>query len=265
MGEIISLGESETVYVEDYGSGPGLICIHGLGGGAYFFSGLAEALQDRFRVLTIDLPGVGFSSAGNQAFSLERCAEVVLKIIESRFAEPVSLLGHSMGTIVALKAYGQNPTNICSLIFVGGLPEVLPEAKNRLLERVTFVQKNGMIGTGDMIMPIIFSQQSLRNIPDKVAMYHRLLELNDPRPYAEAATELTRVSATEVMPDVVVPCLAITGTEDHYAPPFAVRAFLEKLPVAARYEEFAGCGHMIFFEAPEKFNRLIGNFLASVS
>jgi len=35
---MISVGKEDTIYFEDYGSGPGLVCIHGLGGEAHFFA-----------------------------------------------------------------------------------------------------------------------------------------------------------------------------------------------------------------------------------
>ena len=42
--------------VEDTGTGPAVLALHGLGGGAYFFRGLAERLQPGYRVVSVDLP-----------------------------------------------------------------------------------------------------------------------------------------------------------------------------------------------------------------
>ena len=60
---------------------------------------------------------------------------------------------------------------------------------------------------------------------------------------------------SDVVARVRVPCLCVTGTEDRYAPPAAVRAFADSIP-GATYQELPGCGHMPFFEDPDGFNRV---------
>ena len=42
--------------VEDIGSGPPVLAIHGLGGGAYFFRSIAERLRHDYRIISVDLP-----------------------------------------------------------------------------------------------------------------------------------------------------------------------------------------------------------------
>jgi 3-oxoadipate enol-lactonase len=268
MGQFL-LDSGDPLYLDEYGdpgraSGarPTLVCLHGLGGGGYFFAGIAHSLSSAGQhVLCPDLPGSGLSLRGNGPVTFDRFADVVVQLIERQNAPgPVALMGHSMGTIIALRVYARIPDRIGSMIFVGGLAAPLPEAQARLRDRAALARSAGMSAVAASIIPVVFAGRSLAAIPDKVAMFQRLLAQSDPEGYAQTALALAAASATEVVGQVRVPCLCVTGTEDRYAPPAAVRPFAESLPGAV-YRELPECAHMPFFEAADAFNGIVGGFL----
>jgi pimeloyl-ACP methyl ester carboxylesterase len=166
-----------------------------------------------------------------------------------------------MGTIIALLAYAQAPQLVSRFIFCGGLPEPLPEFKKTLKDRADYVRNFGMNGVGEMAKPVIFSEKSQTRKVGMVAMYCRLLENNDRHAYAESAIALAQASAFDEVRRISVPCLVMTGNEDRYAPPDAVVPFVESIPAETDYHVFPDCGHMLFFEDPEKFNKTIEEFL----
>jgi pimeloyl-ACP methyl ester carboxylesterase len=268
----VTLDNGDRLYLDEYGVGgpdsgdrPALVCLHGLGGGGYFFAGLGQAQQlqgARGRhVLCPDLPGSGFSPRGDPLITFDRFADAIVQLIERRTSGPVALLGHSMGTIVALRVAARIPARIDSLLFVGGLPAPLPEAQARLRDRAALARNAGMPAVAPTIVPVVFARRSLDAIPDRVAMFQRLLAQSDPEGYAQTALALADASAADVVARVRVPCLCLTGTEDRYAPPAAVRAFADSIP-GATYQELPGCGHMPFFEDAEAFNRSVDGFLS---
>jgi pimeloyl-ACP methyl ester carboxylesterase len=269
MGEYLTLDSGDRLYLDEYGDSraargrPSLICLHGLGGGGYFFAGIGHSLAATGQhVLCPDLPGSGFSPRGESAITFDRFADDVLQLIERKaIAGPVALMGHSMGTIIALQVYARIPDRIGKLIFAGGLPAPLPEAQARLRDRAALARSAGMAAVAPSIVPVVFARRSLDAIPDKVAMFQRLLAQSDPEGYAQTALALAEASATEVVGHIHVPCLCVTGTEDRYAPPSAVRAFAECLPGTV-YRELPDCAHMPFFEAPDAFNGIVEDFLS---
>ena len=268
MGDFLTLDDRDPLYVEEYGAvspaaGPRLtlIALHGLGGGGYFFAGIAHSLASGVRSLCPDLPGSGFSPRGQQPITFERFTNTIVQLIERKTAGNVVLLGHSMGTIIALKAYARIPDRIDSLMFVGGLPAPLPEAQARLRDRAALARTAGMAAVAPTVVPIVFSRPSLGAIPDKVAMFQRLLSLSDAEGYAQTAAALADASAADVVPRVRVPCLCVTGTEDRYAPPAAVHSFAHSVPGAACHE-LRDCAHMPFFEAPDALTAVVQGFLS---
>jgi pimeloyl-ACP methyl ester carboxylesterase len=268
MSDIFTLDNGEPVFLDEYGAlSPGspdlpltLVALHGLGGGGYFFAGIGRSLASRGRFVSPDMPGSGLSPRGERPISFDRFADTVVQLIERKTSGPVALMGHSMGTITALKVYVRIPDRIGSMIFVGGLPAPLAEVQERLRGLAALARSAGMAAVAAKVVPVVFAGRSLDGIPDKVAMFQRLLAQSDVEGYAETALALADASATDVIPRVRVPSLCVTGSEDRYAPPAAVRAFADSISVAV-YRELADCGHMPFFEAPDAFSDIVQSFL----
>src|SRR5262245_51748958 len=86
--------------VEIDGDGPGVLCIHGLGGTSNSFTPQVPALAGRFRAIRPDLPGSG-RSAVPETLSIASLVEAMASICDSLAERSVHVLGHSLGTIVA--------------------------------------------------------------------------------------------------------------------------------------------------------------------
>lgn len=266
MSELFSLNNGDHLHLDEFGSSDPdatpIVAFHGLGGAGYLFAGLGQL--PGIRALCPDLPGNGLSPRGDRPISFQRFIDSALYLIAQKAAAgPIALLGHSMGAIIALKVYAAIPERIGSLIFVGGLPTPLPQAKARLRERAALIRSTSLGAVTPSIIPVLFAQRSFSTIPDKIAMFTRLLAQSDAEGYAQTAEALADASAADVVPRVRVPCICITGSEDRYAPPAAVRAFADSIPGAV-YREIPDCGHMPFFETPEAFNGMVGRFLEEV-
>lgn len=104
MGKFLTLEDGDALYVEEYGAGRPLtlVALHGLGGGGYFFAGIGRSLASHVRSLCPDLPGSGFSRRGDRPITFDRFTDAVVQMIERKATAPVALMGHSMGTIIAL-------------------------------------------------------------------------------------------------------------------------------------------------------------------
>lgn len=252
--------------IETWGEAPAghtVYCLHGLGGGAYWFRGLGERLGSRFRVAALDLPGSGSNREGRAPYTIEGCVEALSERF-SREAEPVTVLGHSMGTLLALKLFAAVPQRIRSLIFVGGLPQPRPLIQERLSERRLKILAGGMAGLGWGAAAGVISPAVARAQPEFHALFAKLWEAYDAQTYVEQTQALLAASAWEVAPRVTAPCLLLAGRDDSYAPPEEVDRFAAALPSLVKRVEWPDCGHMSFLEKPEAFAEEVAAFLAGV-
>lgn len=248
--------------IEEAGDGPPVLALHGVGGGAWFFRGLAERLDLRYRVLATDLPSGLKPDGSAEPATMATWADGVGELLAQRTAEPAVVIGHSLGTILALELWRRRPDLVRALVFVGGLPAVRELMRGRLRDRLAIVADSGMAGWGPRVAAGVFGRKAFHTQPESVGMFERLLETHPPSTYIRNVEALLAASAVDVVPTVTVPCLSISGAEDNYAPPEFVADFLRRLPGQCDQVVFEGVGHMPFFEVPVEFAEAVGAFLA---
>lgn len=247
--------------LETSGAGHTLLCLHGVGGCAAWFQGLAMRLQNRFRVIALDLPGTGANRNGTAPFSIDRCADALAAHIVRNEAGPISILGHSLGTILALRLAETVPDRLRSLVFAGGLPEATASSRVRLAERRKKILDKGMAGLGWSVALGNFSAASLVSNPECLAFFARLWELQSQSAYVEGIDSLVDFSSDGHWRSMKVPCLVLRGSEDSYAPLEESLRFANALPGPARYVELEKCAHMAFLERPAEFSAAVADFL----
>jgi pimeloyl-ACP methyl ester carboxylesterase len=278
VGYSFTARSGSVLHVEDTGvpdagatSGPPVLALHGIGGGAYFFSGFAKRLSDTHRVISIDLPGTGHSvspdTASNTApdFTLDSWIADIGDLVRDHIGEPVVVLGHSLGTILALKAWNTWPENIRALLFTCGLPKARPNIHERLSVRAESIAREGVANWGPKVSPGVFSKRTLSEMPEVTGLFERLFEEQRGPEYVREIEVLLGADMNPVVPSVTVPCFAIAGREDSYAPPASVEEFVARLGAPCDVEVLEGCGHMPFLESPEAFAATAARFLKTLA
>jgi magnesium chelatase accessory protein len=91
-------------HVQEAGSGPLILLIHGAGGATQSWRGVFPLLAERARVVAVDLPGQGFSQAGARSrLGLDHMAGDLWSLCRSEGWAPAVIAGHSAGAAVALR------------------------------------------------------------------------------------------------------------------------------------------------------------------
>ena len=262
MTEWFAAPSGSTIAYDVAGTGPPVLALHGVGGGAHFFRGFAHRVASRLRCFAVDLPGTGRSGAAEGAMSIGGWIEDLGALVSARIGEPVAVVGHSLGTILALEAWSAWPSWVNRLVFVGGLPEPRALIRERLGARAEALRDaTSLSGWGQKVSPGNFSAVAFERQPEVVGLFERAFEMQPAASYVRSLDILLGASATAIVPSVTVPCLSVSGADDQYAPPDAVDDFLNLLPNVPERHVFPEVGHLPFFEAPEEFARVVGQFL----
>ena len=108
------------LHVETTGTGPPLILLHGWAMHSGVWGTIVAQLAQRFRVHAVDLPGHG-RSAPAASYALD----ALTRSIATRFGgerETLTLLGWSLGGLLALRWASLQPGRIARLVLVGSTP-----------------------------------------------------------------------------------------------------------------------------------------------
>lgn len=122
--DAVAAFESAHFTLSVSGVGPDLILVPGLASSAAVWDGTVEALQDRFRLHVVQVSGFGGADPrGNAANGtvLEDLATDLVRYASSLEAAP-TLIGHSLGGLVALKAGLQETSLFKRIVIVDVLP-----------------------------------------------------------------------------------------------------------------------------------------------
>jgi len=102
-----------------YGDGDTtLFFVHGWCINQTYWSDQVDYFKDRYRVVTVDLPGHGLSGKNRKVWSVENFGRDITVLIEALSLNNVVLIGHSMGGSIILEAASKKPEKIIGFIGV---------------------------------------------------------------------------------------------------------------------------------------------------
>jgi pimeloyl-ACP methyl ester carboxylesterase len=107
--------EGQRVRYRVRGEGPPLLMINGLAAPLEFWRPLEARLSD-FQTITVDAPGAGRSSTPVGAFGLERFADVMADLLEHLDIDSASVLGLSLGGMIAQELAHRHPERAEKLV-----------------------------------------------------------------------------------------------------------------------------------------------------
>ncbi len=103
---------------QDLGSGKLVILVHGWGDNLKSFNDLQKQLAKTFRVISLDLPGFGGSSAPETGWSLDDYAVFINSFVDKIGVSVYSYIGHSNGGAILIKGLANNIIESQKLILI---------------------------------------------------------------------------------------------------------------------------------------------------
>ncbi|MDQ3875194.1 MAG: alpha/beta hydrolase [Actinomycetota bacterium] len=255
------------------GGGPGasLVLAHGLGGAAANWTALAPLLADRYRLLVPDLPGHGGSSPLPVAPTLEPFAERVGLLAELEGLVPFSIVGHSLGGLVALRLARRRVGAVRGVVLAGAAGISTSGRRARKALAIT-----GFVKPGRLLAPYrrsISRSPELRRLvlywgaADTDALPPHVAEsfLAGPALHADTVAAARALVVDDVRRDLeelTCPCLLLWGADDSQTG--LEDAFDYARRLRARLRVIADCGHLLTGERPDVCAHAIDEFLATV-
>jgi pimeloyl-ACP methyl ester carboxylesterase len=111
-----------TLAYDIRGRGSPLVLIQGVGVGRLGWEPVADRLARRFQVVTIDNRGIGASDTPPGRYSTRVMAEDVLAVLDHAGIQRASLVGTSLGGMIAQELALAHPERVDKLVLVATIP-----------------------------------------------------------------------------------------------------------------------------------------------
>lgn len=252
------------------GSGPPLLLLHGLLGGAFCWRLNLDGLSRQHTILAVDLPGLGGCDAPRDLdCSMIAQAQRVLSLLAQLKLEEVDVVGSSWGGAIAMFIAAQS-RRVRSLV----LAAPVNPWSDLGMGRIRFLK--GRFGGALLRMAWPLSRPLHRIAVERMYGDPRRVPAGTIEGYSSLAMQPGKVHSvlstlrsweddvnalSNAIPRITVPSLLIWGTRDS-AVDLGSAEQLRRALRGSELRRIEGAGHLPFEETPDEFNRLVLDFVA---
>lgn len=241
------------------GEGPPVVLVHALGGSVHAWHGVMENLSLHHHVVALDLRGHGRSEGTNGSFSIPTFADDVAALIAALELPAVTLVGHSMGSLVAQHLAATKPELVDNLVLLGGISWFEPAVRKAYEERADQVEADGMDSIVDEWLPGALAPRTHAKLPQLTGLLRDSFLRNDPKSYAKTCRALA--TAPKIARETIgQPTLLLVGDHDRSTPMAMTEEIHAQIPVS-RVRVIPAAAHWAQLEQPDHIAAAVLEFL----
>jgi 3-oxoadipate enol-lactonase len=254
------------IHYDDVGpAGAPVVCFaHALAADSGMWAEQVPALLAAgMRVLRVDMRGHGGSDppAGNA--TLDELAADIAAVSDALAIDRVHFVGLSIGGMIGQALALRPGAKVASLMLCESPPASLPNVAQIWAPRIAAVQAAKSCapiaeGTLERWLTPAFRARN----PGRWQQIRDTVAATDPAGYLGCIHALSHFDFTRALPTLRVPALALYG-EDDAASSAEENERLAALIPGGRFVPFAGARHLPNVEAPERFNRILLDWLGA--
>lgn len=262
----VSVGEWST-RVFEAGEGEPFILMHGTGGHLEAFTKNVRALSKKYRVISYDYPGHGWSTTATTDLEIDDYIDHLIGFMDALGIERAHLSGESLGGWVAIKFAARHPERVGRLVLntPGGTmatPEVMERIRSlsqaaaddpseeRIRTRLEWLMADSSSVTDELVAV----RRGVYSRPGFAESMRHILCLQVPE-----VRQRNLVTADELAA-VKSPALVIWTSDDPSGPAGAGMDMAEKMPLG-EFQLIEEAGHWPQWEQQERFDEIVLEFL----
>jgi pimeloyl-ACP methyl ester carboxylesterase len=241
-----------------FGSGPALVFLHGFVGSAGYWLPQEVAFKGSFDVISIDLPGFAQSADVPAPDTLAGYGDAVIALLDEIGVGSFSLVGFSMGGMIAQQMALDHGKRIDALVLYGTASVGnMPSRFESWAESSKRIRDDGVPSTTDRTVATWFvdgTDSPMHALTREVCQGASL------EGCATVMNAMMEWSAAGRLGDIGMPTLVVCGDRDRSATPADAMVMWEGIP-DARLSVLPGCAHGAHLEKPDMFNQVLLDFL----
>lgn len=268
--DVFTASDGAKIGFDDEGAGRPLVFLHGLMANAEFFEPQRALADDGFRVIRVDLRGHGRSAAGDPPPDLGRLAADVAELARKLELEGAVAVGWSLGASVVWRLLaGPEARRFAGGVVVDMTPCVLNDedwtlglSQDHVDARRQAIAEDFPTFAATAGAAIFASPLDERTGP-MARWASQAFVRADAGAVQALWTSLVEEDFREALPRIRQPMLVVRGAHSHLYGPETADHVVAALP-DARGLTFDRSGHSPHLEQPERFNRALRDFAATL-
>jgi 3-oxoadipate enol-lactonase len=258
----VRVGPAPRIALSVAGSGPLVVCLHGIGGHRQHWDDQLRALAPHFTAAAWDARGYGDSDDYDGPLAFADFSRDLERVLDYFGAARAHLVGLSLGGRIARDFALRHPARVATLVLANttaGFDTLTPEAVEAFIR-----SRRGPLESGRT--PAELAPELARGLISPSAVpgaYDRLigamaaLRTDSYLKTIEASTREDRGARIEA---IAAPTLVVASDGDRLYPAALAEAMSRRIP-GARLALIRGAGHLSNLEQPEAFNAVVLGFL----
>jgi pimeloyl-ACP methyl ester carboxylesterase len=256
-------------------SGAPLVFVHGLSGCWANWLEQLPVLAQEHRVVTLDLPGFGYSPMPHQPITMSGYAQLLDRLLGELQIDAATVVGNSMGGFISAELAISFPQRVERLVLISaaGISTTGHRGSTRALP-VLRRAETVLAATGAWVASksdAVARHPRLREATLNVVIRHpsrlpaalaaeQLRGAGKPG-FMQALQAVLDYDIRERLPEIACPTLIVWGDSDRLITVSDADVFAELIPNSRKviYED---TGHMSMLERPAAFNALLEEFIA---
>jgi pimeloyl-ACP methyl ester carboxylesterase len=243
---------------------PWVALVHGLGYGRWGWEPVVGPLAERFRVVLHDNRGIGASDVPSGPYSAARMASDVVAVLDDAGIERSHVVATSLGGMMAQELAVGHPERVDRLVLASTTPGgegsyPMPEQTVRLIAEMPWLPLEESLrrGVENALSPGILAERP--------SLVDRINALRLSRPFDLGGWQSQAIAGATYngggrWRSIAAPTLVVHGTADTVVDYRNAKLLANGIP-DARLVLFEGLGHLLFWEQPERFVRVVAEFL----
>jgi 3-oxoadipate enol-lactonase len=248
---------------EVHGEGPPIVFVHGLGATSNVWHAQRMTLSKQFQVITYDRSGAGRSEKARAGYSIDVWTDELAGLLDHLAIPAAVVVGHSLGSMIALRFAGKYADRIKALVLAGGEAELGPVEKRILTERARAIEAHGLSAVVDAWLTAVLSAATREANPALAGMVREMFLAYDAKSYALHCLALRDGNVRGDLSRIRCPTLLMIGDQDLVTPLSWQHEIAEGI-ADSRIRIMPNTAHMTMLESPAVFNMVLLEFLATL-
>lgn len=254
--------DSGIVHYEVFGRGKPILLLHGWLGSWRYWMPTMESLADTYRTYALDFWGFGDSDKPGNLYRIDDYVRQVSDFLDGLGIAKASLVGHSLGGVVALRTTLELPQRVDKLVLVD--TPIYGDSLSGSLKAVR--NPFSRLVAGPKALVGLWMRALKKSSADWSQMYEEIVEDTerlDENAVQQSVESMLSLDLRPRLSSLYTHTLVVYGEKDEFVDPQQTGLFVNGPVATAQVVILSGCRHFPFLDEPSKFNRLLKEFMAS--